>query len=322
MKQIHWNRGALGAARVTILVALWAAGSLLAAPLPPPKRPPEPPTPVYVTIEEAGPDYAVQGEYAGEGWGAQVVALGKGEFAAVLLPGGLPGAGWSGKEKLTLTGKREGDRLPLQGAGTAEIRDGQMTGKTAAGQTFALRRTVRQSPTLGAPPPPGAVVLFADRTPVPATSQQDISDGTLHVEFVTPFRPEARGQARGNSGVIFLKRYEVQVLDSFGLEGKDNECGGIYKIAAPRVNMCFPPLVWQTYDIEFTAPKFDAAGQKVAEACLTVRHNGVLIHDNVAVPRPTLGKIAETPAATGPLTLQGHGNPVFYKNIWFVPEKK
>jgi hypothetical protein len=140
----------------------------------------------------------------------------------------------------------------------------------------------------------------------------------LHIEFMLPFMPKAQGQARGNSGVYLQGRYEVQVLDSFGLEGKDNECGGIYEVKAPDANMCYPPLVWQTYDIKFTAARFDAAGKKTANARMTVFHNGTKIHDNVEVPKATRA----APNAEGPepgfLHLQDHGCPVRYRNIWIL----
>jgi hypothetical protein len=151
------------------------------------------------------------------------------------------------------------------------------------------------------------------------TSKDLFKHYTLHLEFMLPFKPFARGQGRANSGVYHQDRYEVQVLDSFGLKGENNECGGIYTISSPKVNMCLPPLQWQTYDIDFTAAKFDAQGQRTAWARITVRHNGVLIQDNVELPRTTTSSgiktITDTP---GPFQLQEHGNPVYYRNIWVL----
>ncbi len=111
------------------------------------------------------------------------------------------------------------------------------------------------------------------------------------------------------------------MLDSFGLAGKHNECGGIYEIRDPSVNMCFPPLQWQTYDVDFTAAKFDDSGKKTANVRMTVLHNGVRIHDNIEVPRSTRA----APLAEGPepgfIHLQNHGNPVRYRNIWVVEKE-
>jgi len=131
----------------------------------------------------------------------------------------------------------------------------------------------------------------------------------LHVEFMTPFQPAARGQGRGNSGVYPPGGREIQVLDSFGLEGLANECGGIYKSNRPRVNMCLPPLSWQTYDIAYHPPKIGRDGRTLVEpAWYKVVHNGVTIHEKAA-----LGK-----GRSGALNLQDHGNPVSYRNIWIV----
>jgi hypothetical protein len=149
------------------------------------------------------------------------------------------------------------------------------------------------------------------------SSQRKFGDHVLHIEFRTPFCPLSRGQARGNSGVYLQSRYEVQVLDSFGLEGENNECGGIYTLGKPLVNMCFPPLTWQTYDCEFTAARYDQQGNKVSPASVTIKHNGVVIQDHLELPKGTPGRHAEGPGPDA-LYLQGHGNPVVYRNIWVV----
>ncbi|MEQ9071070.1 MAG: DUF1080 domain-containing protein, partial [Gimesia chilikensis] len=139
-----------------------------------------------------------------------------------------------------------------------------------------------------------------------------------HLEFQLPFMPQARGQGRSNSGCYVLGRYEVQILDSFGLEGKDNECGGIYKVGAPSVNMCFPPLAWQTYDIDFTSAKYDDEGNKTAKARITVKHNGVTVNDDREIDEPTPGGTNKDESVAGPLFLQNHSNPVRFRNIWVI----
>src|SRR6476661_2484654 len=106
----------------------------------------------------------------------------------------------------------------------------------------------------------------------------------LHVEFRVPYLPKATGQGRGNSGVYLQGRYEVQVLDSYGLDSKDNDCGAIYTIAKPLVNACKAPTVWQSYDIEFHAPKF-ADGKKTEPGRISVLHNGVKIHDDQKITK-------------------------------------
>ncbi len=150
-------------------------------------------------------------------------------------------------------------------------------------------------------------------------TKQTFGDCQLHVEFWLPLMPDAKGQGRANSGVYLQGRYEVQVLDSYGLESKDNDCGGIYGIAAPMVNACRPPEQWQSYDIIFRAPKFDDKGEMTSRARMTVLHNGVLIHENVEIPGPTTAGTLGDPKSLGPVMLQDHGNAVRYRNIWIRP---
>ena len=215
------------------------------------------------------PDFKIQGEYLGEGhWegnapqkvGAQVIALGHGRFTVVVTKGGLPGDGWKrGEPRFSLDGNRIGDTTALSGDHWAgKIADDGMTIVGQSGETkLDLKRMVRHSPTEGAKPPAGALVLFDGTTAenfIPGvllpdgnllseeTTKRGFGDYTLHLEFRLSYMPEARGQARSNSGVYLHDCYEIQVLDSFGLEGEDNECGGFYQLRRPDVNMCLPPL--------------------------------------------------------------------------------
>ncbi len=153
----------------------------------------------------------------------------------------------------------------------------------------------------------------------------------LHVEFRVPYRPDKKGQDRGNSGVYLQGRYEVQVLDSYGLDSKDDDCGAIYKVSKPKVNACKAPTVWQSYDIEFTAPKCED-GKITEPARITVHQNGVLIQDNVAIARKnkdgkdepvtnTTSGLGGDPCKPGPIMLQDHGHPVQFRNVWLVPVK-
>ena len=321
-------------------------------------------------------DYKFQGEYGIEtsggalNWGCQVIALGGGSFQAVVMPGGLPGAGWDGKNKSLMDGKLEGGKVvfeattgkrkylgqsPLEFSATSKFPPTGHAENSGVnyGDSFAIgkpiaavyKKIIRKSPTLGAKAPNGAIVLFdgsgtdewkggrldkqsallhTDGADI--TTKRKFSNYTAHVEFMLPFRPDARGQGRGNSGFYQVDQYEVQILDSFGLDGKDNECGGVYTRLAPKVNMCLPPLQWQTYDVEFTNAVRE--GDKVVKkARLTVKHNGVVIHDDAEIAGVTGGaralnkKVDEPEGTPGVLRLQGHGNPLQFKNIWIVEKK-
>ena len=329
---------------LTVLLSLAFAATLAFAADPPKPAQPEKKKeekPTFLTVEEAGPDFKIQGEYgeadaAKAKLGVQVIALANDQFRAVIFPGGLPGAGWNGekKNKVEIDGKREGDKVTFSGKGyTLQITDGSACQfSTDKGGDISLPKVIRQSPTLGAKPPAGAKILYAGPEDMQkwmnghvdargllasgATTKDKFQAYTLHAEFFLPFKPAGRGQDRANSGVYMQNRYEVQVLDSFGLKGENNECGGIYSKIAPSVNMCYPPLQWQTYDIDFTPAQFEN-GKKSHNARITVRQNGIMIHDNVEIPGPTGGGKPETPEG-GEIQLQGHGNPVFYRNVWIV----
>ena len=290
------------------------------------------------------PDFKIQGEYAGElkspdggdaiKLGAQVIALGEGKFRAVGLHGGLPGEGWDGTTRLPIEGAlKDGVATFTSDQVKAEIADGVMRVLSPTGDPLGeLKKIERKSPTLGAKPPAGAIVLFDGSSAAAFSPGKKSDDGLLmagaasknkfgscklHVEFLLPFMPTAEGQARGNSGCYLQGRYEVQMLDSFGLDGLDNECGGLYKIKAPGVNMCFPPLTWQTYDVDYTAAQFEN-GKKVKNATITVEHNGQVIHKDVELPHATTAAPVPEGPHPGPIYLQDHGNPVRYRNIWLV----
>ncbi|MBI5095802.1 MAG: DUF1080 domain-containing protein [Candidatus Hydrogenedentes bacterium] len=256
--------------------------------------------------------------------------------------GTLTGAGSDNKATITGTVKVGGE-YAFEAAANDGRMTGQLTKKPAESVNFQMRRVSVKSPTIGAPAPQGATVLFDGKNldgwnampekwalvddgameisnPQLAT-KQEFGSAKLHLEFRTPYMPRAGvgSQERGNSGVYVEGRYEVQVLDSFGAKPADNLCGGIYKIAVPIADATLPPLTWQTYDIEFHAAKFDASGKKTQDAEITVLHNGVRIHDHLKLPNPTPGGVSDQDAKTGPLLLQHHRNAVRYRNIWMQP---
>jgi hypothetical protein len=203
-------------------------------------------------------------------------------------------------------------------------------------------------PPASAPPPGDAIVLFdgrslaawrsADTTRSGAAwkvengymevaartggimTARGFGDVQLHVEWASPTQPAGEGQERGNSGVFLMGRYEVQVLDSYrNTTYPDGQAGAIYGQFPPLVNASRGPGVWQSFDIVFHAPRFDERGTVVSPARMTVLHNGILVQDNVALLGPT-SHMRRAPYEAHPdklpISLQDHGNPVRYRNIW------
>ncbi len=304
--------------------------------------------PAYTDPAKTDADFPFQGEYTGtlktadgdQKVGLQIIALGGGKFHGVGYRGGLPGDGWDGSDKHEGDGELTGGVVILSGGdATAKIKDSTATVTSGDGEELGqLKKIERKSPTFGATPPEGAVVLFDGKSAEAFTNGKLTEDGLLqqgctskqkfgsckvHIEFRLPYQPEDRGQARGNSGIYVGARYECQMLDSFGLKGENNECGGLYSVKAPDVNMCLPPLSWQTYDIDYTAAVYE--GDKlVKHPRVTIAHNGVVIHKDVELPgeRSTTAAPNKPGPEPGPIYLQDHGNPVRYRNIWVVETKE
>lgn len=310
---------------LTLLQALGLAQEFM-----PPDRPPP-------------ADFQVQGEYygsieGGENLGAWVIGQGGDKYNVVFLPGGLltlpgqPGGGWnktvrhSGSGTAASLATANGFKAAITGTGEARV----MKGTTQDNKPFTLNRILRKSPTLGLAPKAewNAVHWFREgeaadltkwspRPDVPqlkyggyllrgVTSKESHGTVFLHIEVRSPYCPSCRDQSRGNSGIYLRGMHEMQVLDSFGLTGTNNELGSIYRVKAPLVNAALPPLTWQTYDCYYTPGTGNSA-------TLTVYLNGVLVQE-----KTTVSVITEAGFSGNSLYLQNHGNEVIFNNIWAV----
>jgi hypothetical protein len=295
---------------------------------PPPTTATLPPTPDNLTDAEFAT--GVIGEYlgtiAGEPWGFQVRRAAEAGFVVRMLEGGLPGAGWNQQTAYSLAASRLGNELKLDQnprlAGS--IRNGELVGTSAVGEGITAACQTRVSPTLLAEPPMNAVALFLRGTPAlwrdaQVTPDGDLSPGATTQAAYGDFRLhlEYRATQAGALATSLLKlqnRYGLSVGDGFGhdvtSEGPLAWVGG----DLPALNMAFPPGEWQTLDLAFAAPRFDASGIKSADARCTVKHNGVVVHDNVAL-RPLPG-VTETPDP-GPLVLGSTGDVgLVFRHIW------
>lgn len=247
----------------------------------------------------------------------QITSLKDGTYLATSYRTGLPGRGWDKSPATTVILTQE------------KLED-------------FLRKTKKiqyRSPTLGKKAPTGAtVVMPSGFTNIKnglllagGQTKTDIGSFMMHVEFMLPFKPSRNpsNQDRGNSGIYIFNNYEIQVLDTFALDYSTSKhpiklesamkqwCGCLYKMKMADLNMSLPPLVWQTYDIEFTAPVVNN-GKKTKNAIVTVFHNGVKIHDKVELKTGTGAGAKRKQLARGPIFFQNHGNPTVYRNVWIV----
>jgi hypothetical protein len=188
------------------------------------------------------------------------------------------------------------------------------------------------------PPPAGAVVLFdghgldafdgAERWTWmqigkgSIRTKQKFGSCHIHVEFRTPAVVKGKGQSRGNSGIYIMDRYELQILDSYQNDTyPQGQCGAIYTQNPPLKNVCRKPGEWQSYDIWFTAPKFDADGELISPARMTAKQNGVLIQDDFELIGRSWFIHRYLPhGEKEPLVIQDHGCPVQFRNIWILEE--
>jgi hypothetical protein len=152
------------------------------------------------------------------------------------------------------------------------------------------------------------------------TTKQPFGDCQFHVEWAAPAEVKGSGQGRGNSGIYFMGNYEIQILDSYdNTTYYDGQAAALYKQMPPLVNSCRKPGEWQTFDIVFMAPRFDASGKVAKPGYVTVLHNGVLVQNHTEIEGTTAWdappKYTAHPAKL-PLHIQNHGNPVRFRNIW------
>ena len=236
-------------------------------------------------------------------------------FLVAIYQKGLPGAGWD----------------------HSAVESKKMTAEELKTVLKKYKKIDRVSPTEGKPTPKNAILIFPnDFTNITngllfagGQTKKELGSFRMHLEFLMPLKPDENpsNQDRGNSGIYIYNNYEVQVIDSFALDLKmennaiktDSEntrwCGALYKMKAPSINMTYPPLRWQTYDIIFEAPLFKN-NKKVKNARITVLHNGVKIQDQLELQTGT-GVGAKRPQrAKGFIFFQSHKNPVVYRNIW------
>jgi hypothetical protein len=238
----------------------------------------------------------------------------------------------------------------------AVIKGGKFTGRYTNNKNytggFTLKREEKKVESLGMKPLPAAVVLFDGKTfnhwrrlddekiaweivddamrINPSTklkgeiikshlvSKQTFKSAQIHLEYRTPFMPGTRDQDRGQSGLFLNGCYEIQILDSFGVDASDEVAGAIFKRKAPTQNVSLPPREWQALDITYQGPKFGEDGKIKMAGEITVIHNDVMVLDRIRVQEPTDGAIRKPSTEPSGLILQDAGHSVEFRNIWLV----
>lgn len=298
--------------------------------------------PAYTAPPKGDASFPLMGEFVGRiksedsalQLGLQIRAIKDNRFEAIAFRGGLPGQPKFNPEPIHMIGQRSSDFVILSGGPWAifvEKNNCRVVDRTGK-EIGKLKRIRRSSPTLFSPAPEGAIVLFDGTNTKQFTTAKMTDSGLLmeganlkpmfqdfhlHVEFRLPYMPMADSQQRGNSGLYLQSRYECQILDSFATPPVFNGMGAIYRFRAPDLNMAFPPLTWQTYDVSFTAPRWAADGSKLRNATINSWVNGVKVQDNVSVPNKTGAGKTEEPILL-PIKIQDHGDPVRFRNAWIV----
>ena len=280
------------------------------------------------------------GEYLGsftdgKNFGLQIAPTTGQNFAFHVYSGGLPGLGYDGLWQEQLKGRLSDNSLNFLADGGGWMIEGDLKnlkGFNQKGESLKATKIPARTPKTVGLKPSGLVKILFDggsldswkrgkkdkdgNLQVGCETVDGFRDFLLHIEFRLPFLPNQKGQDRANSGVYIQNRYEIQILDSFALAGTKNECGSIYEFRAPEVNACLPPGEWQSYDIDFRSARFEDR-KKIKNALISVRHNGVLVHNQIEVPNQTGYGRKEGPES-GPIHLQNHGAPVVFRNIWII----
>jgi hypothetical protein len=265
----------------------------------------------------------------------QLRPVGNDQFDGLAYVGGLPGqAGCKLKEVTRYIGRRNGDTLVLSGGKQAIFVDVEgCTLIDSQGRNVGrLDRTERISKSIDVRPPEGAIVIFDGKStdqlsPGEFTDEGNLKHGAvigpmaqdfdLHVEFKLPLMPDQLDQKRGNSGIYVQSRYECQVLDSFATMPAINSSGAIYEFKPADLNAALPPTVWQTYDIRFTAPRWNANAEKIRNARISSWLNGIQVQNEVEIKSQTGLGAKEEPTLL-PTKLQNHHDAVQFRNVWMI----